>query len=117
MRHLFWSLQLWRSEEGLKLTDKKLVEIITVLYSKSSFALLDEPFSYLSPVLVEKIIPHIKLQSKLKGIILTEHQYRSVFAACDRYYILSDGALNEIDKVTELEDYGYLVSKKGDEVG
>ena len=54
------------------------MEIVTVLYAKSSFALLDEPFSYLSPVLVEKIIPYIRYQSQTKGIVLTDHQYKHV---------------------------------------
>jgi len=89
---------------------KKLIEIVAVIYSGTHFAILDEPFSYLSPVLVEKIITHIRQQAKFKGIILTDHQYKSIFKACDRYYCLSDSILNEIYKISDLEKYGYILS-------
>lgn len=87
---------------------KKLIEIITLLYAKSKFLLLDEPFSFLAPVLVEKIMPHIKNQSLHKGIILTDHQYNTVIAACSKYYVLNNGYLTQIDQVSELNDLGYL---------
>ena len=95
---------------------KKLFELISVLYSQSSFALLDEPFSYLSPVLVEKVIPHIKSQSKSKGIILTDHQYETLFDVCDRYYMLSDGVLYEINRISDLYDFDYIAPKKENRV-
>ncbi len=92
---------------------KKLVEIIIVLYAPGAFVLLDEPFSYLSPVLVEKIIPHIRYQSQTKGIILTDHQYRNVMAVSNRRYVIADGALKFVENSTDLEKYGYIISKGG----
>jgi ABC-type multidrug transport system ATPase subunit len=89
---------------------KKLVEIITVLYTPGAFVLLDEPFSYLSPVLVEKIIPHIRYQSHTKGIILTDHQYRNVMAVSNRRYIIAGGALKLVGNSADLEKYGYLTA-------
>ena len=90
---------------------KKLAEIITVLYTPGAFVLLDEPFSYLLPVLVEKIIPHIRYQSQTKGIILTDHQYRNVMAVSNRRYVIADGALKSIADRADLEKYGYIVFK------
>ena len=87
---------------------KKLVEILTMLYTQSKFVLLDEPFSFLSPVLVEEVSTHIKLQSGKKGIMLTDHQYQSVWGVANKYYILYDGILREIYQQDELEQYGYL---------
>ena len=89
---------------------KKLVEIITVLYTPGAFVLLDEPFSYLSPVLVEKIIPHICHQSQTKGIILTDHQYRNVMAVSNRRYVIANGALKLVGNSADLEKYGYVSS-------
>ena len=91
---------------------KKLMEIITVLYTPGAFVLLDEPFSYLSPVLVEKIIPHIRYQSQTKGIILTDHQYRNVMAVSDRRYMIANGALRFVEGRRDLEKYGYIVSRE-----
>lgn len=90
---------------------KKLVEILTVLYTPGAFVLLDEPFSYLSPVLVEKVIPHIRHQSQTKGIILTDHQYRNVMTVSNRRYVIADGALKFVEDSADLEKYGYIVFK------
>ena len=89
---------------------KKLVEIVTVLYTPGAFVLLDEPFSYLSPVLVEKIIPHIRYQSQTKGIILTDHQYRNVMAVSNRRYVIANGVLKLVVGSADLEKYGYVIS-------
>lgn len=89
---------------------RKLVEIMTVLYARGSFALLDEPFSYLSPVLVEKVIPHLRRQAQIKGIILTDHQYENVLAVSNRRYVLTQGAIKEITNRADLVAYGYLTA-------
>lgn len=89
---------------------KKLMEIITVLYTKGSFVMLDEPFSYLSPVLVEKLVPHLRHQSQFKGIIITDHQYETVLSVCHHCYILTNGTLNQIEDRSELAAYGYLTA-------
>ena len=89
---------------------KKLMEIVTVLYTEGLFVMLDEPFSYLSPVLVERIIPHIKYQSQTKGIILTDHQYETVLSVGNKYYMLIHGTLKRIEKKADLETYGYLTA-------
>ena len=84
------------------------MEIITLLYTPSKFLLLDEPFSFLAPVLVEKIIPHIESQSLNKGIILTDHQYETVLSICNKYYVLNNGTLTQIKDVSKLNELGYL---------
>lgn len=87
---------------------KKMVEILTLLYADSEFTLLDEPFSYLSPVLVEKVIPHLIHQSKSKGIIMTDHQYQTIWSTANKYYVLYEGNLREIFEIEELSKYGYI---------
>ncbi|MEM7108844.1 MAG: ATP-binding cassette domain-containing protein [Bacteroidota bacterium] len=87
---------------------KKFIEVLTILYTEGSYVLLDEPFSYLSPVLVEKLIPHIKKQSEKKGIILTDHQYEWVWSVANKHYVLYEGSLKAIYESDELERFGYL---------
>ncbi len=87
---------------------KKLAEILILLYTQSAFTLLDEPFSFLSPVLVEEVTTHIQKQSKHKGIVLTDHQYETVWSVANRRYMLYDGIVREISQKKELEQYGYL---------
>lgn len=87
---------------------KKMIEILTLLYTDSEFTLLDEPFSYLSPVLVEKLVPHLIHQSKSKGIIMTDHQYKTVWSTANKHYVLYEGNLREIFEIEELSKYGYI---------
>lgn len=86
----------------------KYLETLIVLHSPCSFVLLDEPFSYISPVLVEKLIPTLKLISKRKGILLTDHQYESILTVSDRLYLLRDGSLSLIGGREDLIDMGYI---------
>ena len=90
---------------------KKLIEVLTLLYSESEFIVLDEPFSFLSPVLTETVISHIRKQSQLKGIFLTDHMFQSVFEVCTRNYLLYNGSLRQITHKSQLEDFGYVLKK------
>lgn len=90
---------------------KKLVEIMTMLYMPTMFTLLDEPFSFLSPVMVDVVVKHIRHQKEKKGIILTDHQFETVWSVSDRKYILRSGAIYKIQQKTDLQDHGYLSSE------
>ena len=92
---------------------KRLVEIATVLFAPTKFSILDEPFSFLSPKLVEVIIPLIQECSKSKGIILSDHQYESVFKTCNKYHVIYNQTIAEIGKVSDLEKFGYLNATRG----
>jgi ABC-type multidrug transport system ATPase subunit len=87
---------------------KKLMEVLTILYSDARFILLDEPFSFLSPVMIEQLIPHIEAQRKTKGIILTDHMFRTVLNCCHRLYLVRSGVLHAIKDPQELVDLGYV---------
>ena len=87
---------------------KKLIEVLIVLHMPRKFILLDEPFSFLSPILVEEVIRAIGRQAGHKGILLTDHLYRHVLEVCDRHYLLTNGNLRTVTDLAELKRYGYL---------
>ena len=87
---------------------KKLIEVLVVLLSPRRFVLLDEPFSFLAPVLVEEVIRVINEQSKQKGILLTDHMYQHVFDVCDHHYLLMNGSLKQVANLSDLTQYGYI---------
>jgi len=87
---------------------QKLLELLLILYSDADFILLDEPFSFLAPVTIDKINPLIRVQSENKGIILTDHMYHAVLETVDRLYLVQQGILNEIEDPRHLSDLGYL---------
>ncbi|WP_258101272.1 ATP-binding cassette domain-containing protein [Marinoscillum pacificum] len=86
----------------------KFIETLIVLYSPAPFILLDEPFSFIAPVLVERLIPTIKEVAQYKGVLLTDHQYKSILATTDRLYLLRNQSIRPVTEVQELRDMGYI---------
>ncbi len=86
----------------------RYLEIKIILFNESKFCLLDEPFSGLSPILVEKICNLIKKYSTSKGIIITDHNYTQVLKICSKIILLKNGKTIPITDHNLLIDYGYL---------
>lgn len=84
------------------------IETLIILYSKAEYILLDEPFIHLSPIQAEEFKVLIRLRSKCKGIIVTDHQYRSILEISDRIFLLNNGRTHQINEAAELISYGYL---------
>lgn len=88
--------------------EKRMIEILLLIYSDSKFILLDEPFSALSPKMTDEIQRHIRRQSEKKGIIISDHRYQEVLDISDDIYLLSDTFLKQIKDLKELQQYNYL---------
>ncbi|MEQ9304601.1 MAG: ATP-binding cassette domain-containing protein, partial [Marinoscillum sp.] len=86
----------------------KFIETLIVLHTPSDFVLLDEPFSYVAPVLVERLIPTIKVISKIRGVLMTDHQYQSILSTSDRLYVLRDRSIYPVNDVQQLHDMAYI---------
>lgn len=87
---------------------RRVIEIYICLNSRAKLILLDEPFSHLSPIYIEKIKNLIQELKKEKAIILTDHMYRHILDTSDELYLLKNGSTKLISKTSELEDYNYL---------
>ena len=87
---------------------KRFLEIVLLLYSDAHFILLDEPFSHLSPILIESLYPKISAQAQQKGIIITDHYYRHVLELSSHLLLLQHGKTHRIYKEQQLVDLGYL---------
>ena len=95
----------------LSFGQKRLVEIQVLLESKSTFVLLDEPFSGLSPLSIEIISAKIESEKDKKGILITDHMYGEILSISDRLMVMESGTLKQIEKdSTALEFAGYLSS-------
>ncbi|MFV0419760.1 MAG: ATP-binding cassette domain-containing protein [Dysgonomonas sp.] len=87
----------------------RYIEIHLILLKKAYFALLDEPFKFLSPLMIERIERLIISQSKEKGIIITDHRYRNVLNIATRILLIRDAALFEVEDEKDLAEKGYIV--------
>ena len=88
----------------------RYLQIKLILFNQSKFVLLDEPFSGLSPKMIETVSLLIKENSQEKGIIITDHNYKSVMEIATDLRMLKEGKLQVINKKAELIEEGYLLS-------
>ena len=85
----------------------RLVELYVILKSESHFAMLDEPFTHLSPLQIEKAKELLLEEKTNKGLIITDHMYKHILDVCDDLYVLSDGKIHLPKNLEEIETLGY----------
>ena len=68
------------------------LEMLTILYSKAKFILLDEPFTHISPIEIEELKIIIVQRAKIRGIIITDHYYKHVLEISNKLLLLNNGA-------------------------
>jgi len=89
----------------------RLIETYLILYIKVKIILLDEPFSGLSPLYIEKLKTIILKIKKEKILILTDHFYNDVLDIADTIYLCKNRNLKLIDDKEKLVEHGYLPLK------
>ena len=88
--------------------ERRVVEVYLILKSSSKIILLDEPFSHIAPLHIEKIIGLIETEKHQKAIVITDHMYRHIVDVSDAIYLLKNGCSKRINHLKELEDYKYV---------
>ena len=83
----------------------KIVELLTIVYSKAEFILLEKPFTGLSPIFAEKAMKIIKEMSKEKGFIISDFVSENTINLSDEIYFLSNHCLKKIKDSEELQYY------------
>jgi ABC-type multidrug transport system ATPase subunit len=86
---------------------RRLIETYIIIKAKSQFAMLNEPFSHLMPILVEKLKKMISEEKDKKGFLITDHLFRHVTDICDNLYIVKDGKTHLVKDKTDIERLGY----------
>ncbi|WP_299669437.1 ABC transporter ATP-binding protein [uncultured Polaribacter sp.] len=71
--------------------ERRLIETYVIVKSDAKIILLDEPFSHLAPLYVEKIKELIQIEKKNKIFIITDHLYKDILKISDDIYLLKDG--------------------------
>ncbi|MBB4035565.1 ABC-type multidrug transport system ATPase subunit [Dysgonomonas hofstadii] len=89
--------------------ERRYLEVYLILKKKAHFALLDEPFKFLSPLMIEQTEELIQMEAKEKGIIVADHRYRNVLNVANRILLMKDQSLYELKDEEELRDKGYII--------
>ncbi|UOE47362.1 ATP-binding cassette domain-containing protein [Mucilaginibacter sp. SMC90] len=84
------------------------LETLMCIYSRADFILLDEPFTHVSPIQTEMFKEIIGRCAKIKGIIVTDHQYYNILDVADRIILIADGSTKPINNSDDLVRYGYI---------
>ena len=108
--NVFESFNIYENFKINKLSsgEQRLIETYIVLKTNRKIVLLDEPFSHLSPLYIEKISKLIKQEKQNKAIVITDHMYKHIIDISDTIYFLKGGYSKLIKNLKELEDYKYL---------
>jgi ABC-type multidrug transport system ATPase subunit len=87
--------------------ERRLLELYVVVKSASKFVLLDEPFTQLDPLQIEKAKALLTEEKANKGILVTDHLYQHITGICDTLYLLTNGQTRLTKSVADLETFGY----------
>lgn len=106
--HALITPMLSKKSRQLSGGEKRLLEILLIIYSNSSYTMIDEPFNGMAPIYKDIIKDLIKHKSVDKGFIITDHDYRNILDIATRIVIIHDGGTREIKSRDELVYWGYI---------
>lgn len=87
---------------------KRLFEVLLILAAETDFTLLDEPFTHVMPIHVERLKQEIRKATVSKGILVTDHMYEHTLEVTDCLYLLHSGTSVVIEDREDLVRLGYL---------
>lgn len=87
--------------------ERRLVELYVILKSPAQFIMLDEPFTHLNPIQIDKVKALIVTEKKNKGLLITDHMFQHVVDLSDRLYVLTNGQTYLTKSVQDIDMMGY----------
>ncbi|PRP67835.1 ATP-binding cassette domain-containing protein [Nonlabens agnitus] len=88
----------------LSMGERRFLEFLLVFYLPHPFLMLDEPFSGLAPLQIQRVQELIKEKGSQKGILISDHYYKNILQITSHNWMLRHGKLSliktdEVDKV------------------
>lgn len=107
---LFESFQKYDTTSIDKVSSGELrvIETYLILNSNKKIILLDEPFSFIAPIYIEKFKVIIEEKKKKSAIIISDHFYRDILDISDTVYFIKNGYSKIITSKEDLENEGYI---------
>jgi ABC-type multidrug transport system ATPase subunit len=75
--------------------ETRLFEIYFIVKSPYKFVILDEPFTLISPLFIDRLKALFNREKANKGILLSDHMMHEVMDTCDEIYLLNNGVLKK----------------------
>jgi lipopolysaccharide export system ATP-binding protein len=93
--------------------ESRFVETCLIICTPTSFAMLDEPFTHLMPLQIEKITELLLEEKKIKGFLITDHLYHHVVGIADSIYVLTAGKTHGVKDPADIAALGYVAMPGG----
>jgi len=101
----YYKVKLKRLSGG----EQRIIEVYSILASKSRFCMLDEPFSHVMPVHVETLKRILNNEKRNKGIIITDHLYKHITEISDNLYVIVNGKTYLAKGLCDIKMLGYIL--------
>ena len=88
--------------------EQRMVELYIIVKSQSQFAMLDEPFTHLNPLQIEKVKVLLVEEKVNKGLLITDHMYKHITEISDSLYVLTNMKTHLTKSLSEIETLGYV---------
>ncbi|MFS4493855.1 ATP-binding cassette domain-containing protein [Maribacter sp. 2308TA10-17] len=86
----------------------RVIETYLILNSGKEIILLDEPFSFIAPLYIEKFKTIIQEKKNKSAVLITDHFYREILDVSDTIYLIKNGSSKLIQSRQDLENEGYI---------
>lgn len=96
----------------LSIGERKYAELLLVGSLGRPLLLLDEPFTMLAPLQIEKAKGFIAQQAAHSAVVMTDHYYLNVTEISNANFVLAEGVLHRAQSIDDLKSYGYLSEPK-----
>lgn len=97
-----------RSSGSVSGGQRRLLEVLLILFGPHPFCFFDEPFTGIMPIHIDTLEEVFASEKKHKGIIITDHLHKPIRRICDRLYLLKNGQTYPIKNEEQLVLYGYI---------
>ncbi len=87
--------------------ERRLIHIFIIVRSPTRFVLLDEPYTHLEPLQIEKVRDLLLEEKANKGMLITDHLYRDIMAISDWTYLLTEGKTRLLKNEEDIGRLGY----------
>ena len=107
---IFTSFERYRTWRVSTLSsgELRLIETYLILNSNKKIILLDEPFSFISPVYIDKIKAIIDEKKVNSVLVITDHFYEVILEISDHLYLIKNGCSKGILSKKQLQQEGYV---------
>lgn len=89
----------------LSMGERRFLEFLLVFYLPHPFLMLDEPFSGLAPLQIQRVQELIKEKGTQKGILISDHYFDNILQITQKNWMLQHGRLRSIEASEVHEAY------------